>query len=109
MITDAIIGWWQQILSFFVSLIPDAPIIAAGNGAASGSACCAQFLIGSLVLLFQTTITGAGPLIADIRNNPIVLVIDFSVLGFVVGCLLSFMAVFFILRILITLWQQVKW
>lgn len=116
MITDTLIHVFQSILSFLINLLPNAPIVAVGNGAAGGTACCAAFLIASLTTVLGVSITTTGgvvPLItggiAGVANSPIALLIDWTIMGFAVGCALAFLMAFFIVRIFIIMWQQVKW
>lgn len=112
MITDTIINLFASILGKIVDLLPDAPIVAIGNGAASGTACCAAFLIGAISYLlggvpgggFSPGVTGSLA-----NASPLPLVIDFYWLGFVAGCIMAIAVAFFIIKILLLIWQQVKW
>lgn len=106
MITDAIISWFQQIISFIVNMIPSAPIISAGNGAASGTACCATFLIGSLFSIVGSVLPGGT---STLTNTPLAILIDWGTLGFAVGCAFAFIIAFFIIKMLIQFWMMVKW
>lgn len=105
MITDAIIRFFSSILTNIVNLIPEAPLVAVGQGASTGSRCCAVFLIASFSTLVNTATSGAGIL----NKTPLAVLIDFYWLGFTVGCLMSIAFAFLIVRTLIIIWQQVKW
>jgi hypothetical protein len=114
MITDAIIRLFSSVIDFIINLLPDAPIIATGNGAASGFACCAAFAISAVANVINTsTVTtvanGSFNVFSTVSNSPIWLLIDWQWLGFAVGCLVSMFVTFLIIRILLIFWQQVKW
>lgn len=114
MITDSILRLLGTILQKIIDLLPDAPIIAVGNGASSGFACCAAFMITSITTLLNTGGPGGTSAIpggfAGLANStPLAVLIDLQWLGFVVGCLMAVIVAFFIIKILLLLWAQVKW
>lgn len=116
MITDAIISFFQQIVGFIYNLIPTAAVVAAGNGAASGTACCATFIIVGFNSLFSTPITiGSNTVsllsggVAALANSPLAVIMDWQFLMFGVGCMLSILAAVFIIKILVYFWMLVKW
>ena len=113
MITDAVIRFFQSIITFIINLIPDAGIVAAGNGIATGSACCALFFVATISDIVNSATVGSQPLIsggmAALANNPFTPLIDWSMLAFAAGCALSILAAFFLVKMLITFWMMVKW
>ena len=113
MITDAILRFLGTILEKIINLFPSAPVVAAGNGAASGTLCCATFLIGNITSLLNSSSLTDSPgntgVAALVNATPIPILIDFYWFGFVVGCAFAIGAAFFIIRILLLCWQQIKW
>jgi hypothetical protein len=114
MITDAILRLLGTILQKIVDLLPDAPIIATGNGASSGFACCATFMIAGITTILNTGGAGGTALIPGgfsglANSTPLGVLIDLQWLGFIVGCLMAVITAFFIIKILLLFWAQVKW
>jgi len=115
MITDAVITFLSTILTKIVGLLPASTVVATGNGAASGTLCCATLMIVSITALIDAApipirdTHGNTGIAALVNATPFPLLIDFYWFGFVVGCLLAIAAAFFIVRILLLFWQQVKW
>ena len=111
MITDAIIRFVSGIIEFVVNLLPTAPVIAVGNGAASGLSCCAAFLFSSLNDAAATTVVVGGAtvsVIQDITNSPLAVLLDWSLLGFFIGCATTILLAFLAIRVLLTFWMAAK-
>jgi hypothetical protein len=112
-ITDAIIRFLATILTKVVDLFPSAPIVASGNGLADGTVCCAILMITNISVLINSSSIrdnhGNTGVAALVNATPLPILIDFYWFGFIVGCTFAIAAAFFIVRILLLFWQQVKW
>ena len=111
MITDAVLRFVASVINFIVNLLPDAPIIAVGNGAASGYACCVAFVTNSIGTTLATTTVVGGVIqqvIQNIGNSPLAVLLDWQLLGFFAGCALAILTAFLVIKILMAFWMLAK-
>jgi len=108
MITNKVIQFFGQILTWFVSLIPDAPVATGGfaTGLAAGTTCCAQVIVGTVASILSTANGGS---VAGLANHtPIPVLVDTYWIGFAIGCLIAITMAFFVVKILLLFWSIIK-
>ena len=96
MIMDAILRFFGQIVGFIINLIPDA-----------GSTTSASTALSTMESILANA--NGGSITGLANKSPIPLFLDLTWLTFFLGSAFAIISAFFIVKIIVFVWQQVKW